>query len=145
MNTQIENDLHQERNKKTIEQWLTEWAPGIIKNAIQNAKQNQTLAQATAEASQSLRDSVTAIGRASDDFIPLSQKYGQDVRQTRAYIVGECAAIVKQLEDVRKFFLSADHEKEIARLKEFVDLCERLKALKDSGFLDTVADTMLKL
>jgi len=31
------------------------------------------------------------------------------------------------------------------RLSEFVDLCERLKKLKDSGFLDTVADTMIRL
>jgi hypothetical protein len=49
------------------------------------------------------------------------------------------------LKDVRQFFLNENHETEVARLKEFVELCERLQKLKASGFLDTVADTMLKL
>jgi hypothetical protein len=57
----------------------------------------------------------------------------------------EVSAMMKPLEDLRKFFLGADHETEVARLREFVDLCERLEKLKESGFLDTVADTMLKL
>ena len=57
----------------------------------------------------------------------------------------EVAAMLKPLEDVRQFFLGKDHEAEVARLREFVDLCERLQKLKQSGFLDTVADTMLKL
>jgi hypothetical protein len=30
------------------------------------------------------------------------------------------------------------------RLREFVELCERLQKLKESGFLDAVADTMIK-
>ena len=34
---------------------------------------------------------------------------------------------------------------EIARLKEFVDLCERLQRLKRDGVLDALANTMIKL
>jgi hypothetical protein len=49
------------------------------------------------------------------------------------------------LKEVRQFFLEGDYEKEIERLHEFVDLCERLKALTQDGFLDAVADTLLKL
>jgi hypothetical protein len=53
--------------------------------------------------------------------------------------------VVNALKDVRQFFLGPDYEREQKRLVEFVDLCERLKRLKDSGFLDTVADTMIRL
>ena len=34
---------------------------------------------------------------------------------------------------------------EIARLKEFVDLCERLQRLKRNGVLDALAKTIIKL
>ena len=34
---------------------------------------------------------------------------------------------------------------EIARLKEFVDLCERLQRLKRDGVLDALANTIIKL
>ena len=40
---------------------------------------------------------------------------------------------------------AGDYKEEVARLKDFVDLCERLQKLKESGFLDSVADTMLGL
>jgi hypothetical protein len=66
-------------------------------------------------------------------------------RAMRMTTTTEVSAMLKPLEDLRKFFLGAEHDKEIARLREFVDLCERLEKLKESGFLDTVADTMLKL
>jgi hypothetical protein len=66
-------------------------------------------------------------------------------RSLRMNIVGECSTVVNAMKDVRQFFLGPDYEKEQKRLSEFVDLCERLKTLKDSGFLDTVADTMIRL
>jgi len=53
--------------------------------------------------------------------------------------------MLKQLEDVRKFLIGQDHAKEIAALKEFVELCERLQKLQRDGFLNSVADTILKL
>jgi hypothetical protein len=49
------------------------------------------------------------------------------------------------LKEVRAFFIDKDYELERARLAEFISLCERLRALKESGFLDTVAETMLNL
>jgi hypothetical protein len=52
---------------------------------------------------------------------------------------------VRALEDLRKFFLGEQHEKEMARLNEFVRTCERLQALSDNGTLNAVADVMLKL
>jgi len=57
----------------------------------------------------------------------------------------ETRAMMEAFKDVRQFFLDDDYGEQIRRLDEFVSLCERLEKLKDSGFLDTVADTMLKL
>lgn len=69
----------------------------------------------------------------------------EDLRLTRMAIGNEAERVVKDLSDVRKFFLADEHEKEIARLKEFIELCERIRALKNDGTLDKVADTILKL
>ena len=68
-----------------------------------------------------------------------------NLRQWRMAVDSEIHKLVASCSDVRKFFLSADHEKEIARLKEFIELCERLQALQKSGMLDSVADVILKL
>ena len=67
------------------------------------------------------------------------------IRSKRAAIEIESKQMLSAFSDVRKFFLDDRHEKETARLADFVDICERLKALKDSGFLDTVADTILRI
>lgn len=69
----------------------------------------------------------------------------QDIRQTRVAIGHESRQLLAECGDVRKFFLSEDHEKEVAKLREFIELCERLRALKNDGTLDKVADTILKL
>jgi hypothetical protein len=49
------------------------------------------------------------------------------------------------LKEVRQFFIGSDYKAEMERLSEFVALCERMQKLKDTGFLDRVADTMLNL
>lgn len=59
--------------------------------------------------------------------------------------VAEVTAIKKELQDIRTFFVGAEHDREIARLREFVDLCERIAALKRAGTLDAVAETIIKL
>jgi len=69
----------------------------------------------------------------------------KDLRMLRMALDGEVGLILRQLKDVRQFFLGADHEVEMVRLKDFVDTAERLQALHKSGFLDNVADVMLKL
>ena len=69
----------------------------------------------------------------------------QKLRSHRMTVVSECASMSNALEDVRRFFLGPNYEHEQKVLAEFVDLCERLKALKDSGFLDSVADMMIRL
>lgn len=79
------------------------------------------------------------------DFVDNSDKRLKEFRMTRVAFDTEQRLLMTSLKEVRAFFLDKDYEMERNRLKEFVEICERLKALKESGFLDTVADTMLKL
>lgn len=79
------------------------------------------------------------------DFIDASDKRLKDLRMSRMAFEVETKILMSQLKDVRSFFLDKAHDSEVSKLKEFVDLCERLQKLKQSGFLDTVADTIIKL
>lgn len=92
-----------------------------------------------------LRDEMNLIAEFSRKSKEAKKEIIENFRGMRMTATTEVAAMLKPLEDLRKFFLGAEHDREIARLREFVDLCERLEKLKKSGFLDTVADTMLKL
>ena len=124
-------------------------APVIAGNAIKTAQQipqvMSDLIEQTLEAKQSLSEACNGIGDNMEKLKPLKKEMIDELRGLRMTTTTEVAAMLKPLEDLRKFFLGAEHDKEIARLREFVDLCERLETLKKSGFLDTVADTMLKL
>jgi hypothetical protein len=85
------------------------------------------------------------IGQEMEKFRSDTKHYLEDIRQTRFAVVRETAEMTGPLKEVRQFFLGGEYKEEIARLREFVDLCERLDKLKQSGFLDKVADTMLSL
>jgi hypothetical protein len=121
----------------------------IAHDAIKKAKTCPelmiTLAEQTTEAADTLDVAVSRVGKHLETLKPLKKETLEELRGLRMTTTTEVAAMLKPLEDLRKFFLGAEHDKEIARLREFVDLCERLEKLKKSGFLDTVADTMLRL
>lgn len=103
------------------------------------------LARAALDTRAVLDEHTRTIGAAMDEFERVTRAAMQQVRTHRMTTVTECASVVNALKDVRQFFLGPDYEREQKRLAEFVDLCERMKKLKDSGFLDTVADTMIRL
>ena len=92
-----------------------------------------------------LRTEMDAVGGIIEDAKEMRKVFIETLRSMRTTSTTEVAAMMRPLEDLRKFFLGADHQKEVERLKEFVELCERLEKLKKSGFLDSVADTLLKL
>jgi hypothetical protein len=85
------------------------------------------------------------IGGEMETFKKDAKHWLEEIRSTRMATVAECSQMTKSLRDVRQFFLGSDHKEEITRLREFVDLCERLVALKESGTLDAITDTMLRL
>lgn len=79
------------------------------------------------------------------DFIDSSNERLREIRTHRMAMDTETRQLMASLREVRSFFLEKDYQMEIERLRDFVSVCERLQKLKESGFLDTVADTMLKL
>lgn len=74
-----------------------------------------------------------------------SNKYLKDLREFRFAAISEIANVKNELADIRRFFLADGHHEEIRRLREFIDLCERLAKLKKDGTLDAVAETIIKL
>jgi hypothetical protein len=79
------------------------------------------------------------------DWLDESNKTLESIRQTRVAIGFESKQLLSECSDVRKFFLSEDHDQEIKKLREFIELAERLRSLKNDGTLDRLADTILKL
>ncbi len=69
----------------------------------------------------------------------------QALRSSRMACTSEVQQSLTALKDVRKFFLESDYELEMNRLERFVTVCKELKALKDDGTLDVIADTSLRL
>lgn len=117
----------------------------IVKRAERLKDQNIDLAVRVGEALLFLEWSCTHIRKSWTEWQLESLTALNEVRMTRMALDTETKQTLAACADVRKFFLSADHEKEIARLKEFIELCERLKKLKADGTLDALADTILKL
>lgn len=85
------------------------------------------------------------LGHDMTEFKHQCTAFLEDIRQTRFSIVAETSQMSKPLREIRQFFLDKDYQTEVARLKEFVELCERLVELKRTGILDAVTDTMIKL
>jgi hypothetical protein len=108
-------------------------------------KQSKPTVKEAQDAREIVNTLLSGMGGDIEDFKKTSNQYITDIRAVRMAVATEVSQIIQPLSDIRKFFLAHDHKDEVARLKEFVDLCERLQALKSTGFLDTVADTILKL
>jgi len=99
-----------------------------------------------AKAARAIMDELLhGIGGEMEKFKQGTKQFLEDIRGTRFAVVAETSQMTTALKDVRQFFLGADYTEQIARLKEFVELCDRLNTLKDSGFLDKIADTLLTL
>lgn len=95
--------------------------------AVEMQKENKAIMDATAEFKNVVAENIEA------------------VRSFRMTVAREIATAITPLADVRKFFLGPDHVEEIRRIAEFVNVLERLDALKRSGFLDAVSETILRL
>ena len=103
------------------------------------------LARALLDANTVVDEELKKLGGIMDEFDRVTKTATQTIRAQRMITISETTCVMNALKDVRQFFLGSDYERETKRLGEFVELCERLQKLKDSGFLDTVADTMVRL
>ena len=79
------------------------------------------------------------------EYLDWVKKALEDSRMHKMAIESENRQILQGMKDIRQFLLDPKHEEEMKRLKDFLDTCDRLKKLKDSGFLDQVCDVLLKV
>lgn len=124
---------------------ISEMAPAMIKEMNQHVHEMTPLARAAFDARGVLNDSLAQVGLSLDEFKAKSKILLDELRGTRFSAVSETTQMLSPLKELRQFFLGKDYDEEIKRLKEFVELCERLQKLKQDGTLDAVADTMVKL
>lgn len=124
---------------------VEDMARALIEHAKTINPDVEKLAAAAAESRKALDEAIQSVGGAVDNLDRFTKDAYGRVRMQRQAVVTDCAMMTTALRDLRQFFLGPDYEREQKRLADFVDLCERLKGLKDSGFLDTVADTMIRL
>ena len=117
----------------------------IIDEIHQLPQETRPTVRAAEDARRIVNELLEGMGGDMEKFKASSKLYLEDIRQTRFAVVSETAAMTKELKEVRQFFLGSDYKEQTDRLREFVDLCERLQKLKACGFLDSVADTMLRL
>jgi hypothetical protein len=73
------------------------------------------------------------------------ETYIKEIRDIRMVVVADVSHLLAHYKDIRQLFCGPDHTAEMARLREFVELCERLYALQKAGFVDKMADVLLRL
>lgn len=124
---------------------LTEVADAVIKESEKRPDQLTTLLNKTLEAKESLYAAMNDLGDVVANFKKTSDDYARDLHAFSSTVCLDLAKAKREMGDVRKFFLEKEHLTEIERLKEFITLCERFKALKDAGVMDVITECILKL
>jgi hypothetical protein len=120
-------------------------AADLVKTAPKTEERAEQLVERAREASDTLRILMQNIGPNWDEFQDVMNRGIANARQSRIGMEIEIRQLMANFKEVRAFFLSDAHQEEVARLEHFIDLCHQLKALKESGFLDAITDTILKL
>lgn len=117
----------------------------MIKEADARPDQITELLNKTLAAKEALFAAMNDLGETVHGFKKTTDDYSKDLHAFKASVILDLGAAKKEMADVRKFFLEKEHVTEIDRLKEFLDLCDRFKKLKDDGVLDVITDCILKL
>jgi hypothetical protein len=117
----------------------------VIEEANDMPGQLAPSVKAAREARETVSELLRGIGYEMEQFEDNCRDHLNAIRGKRIAVVSEATQMTNALKEVRQFFIGADYKTEMERLGEFVTLCERMQRLKDSGFLDRVADTMLNL
>lgn len=102
-------------------------------------------AEQVTEARRALDTALDLIRPEMLDFINEVPAFTEKIRAWRMNLVREKDLSIQALSDLRKFFLDDAHEKEMARLNDFIRTAERLSALAKDGTLDKIAEVMIKL
>lgn len=81
----------------------------------------------------------------ADQIHPLMIEQIKELRSNRMATVREIQDTISAMKEIRTFFIEEGHEKEMARLREFVALCREIAELKNSGVLDCILDSIIRL
>jgi hypothetical protein len=117
----------------------------LVQKATQNVQQQEELVARVQDAKAALALAVDTFRKDTIEFLREMDEHLLQMRQLRMAMDNESRQVLTQLKDVRQFFLSEQHVDEVKRLQEFSVVLEKLQAFKESGFLDAVTDTILKL
>ena len=98
-----------------------------------------------AESRAFLEGGSTTFREAWMDWLAETQEYVKQVRDWRMAINREQVEAVRGMNEVRQFLGGADWAESVAKLRELVELCERVEQVRKSGMLDAVVDTLLKV
>ena len=112
----------------------------------------ESTAEMLKAATDALRDAKEELQRVSNEAMatagPLEEtllKHLRDIRDSRMAAVREAREILAALQDVRKFFVDKDYDREMERMERLVRVCREFQALKADGVLDAMIDAALKL
>ncbi len=133
------------KNENTEFAWRCELAAKLIRMTEKAIGNSTELAVQVEEARKAIMQATDSFRADALEFMKELPDILKQVRDWRMTVTREKGMAIEAMADIRKFFLNKDHEEEMARLRDFVSLSERLKKIADDGTLDRVADVMLKL
>jgi hypothetical protein len=130
---------------KTDHQLNVELTRSAVKNFAASVEDTETLVSRAKEATAAIDYIATHVKTSWLQCQDELKEALLELRNKKFAIENESKQLLLALRDIRQFFLDDRHEEEMRRLSDFVSLCERLKELKESGFMDAVADTILRM
>jgi len=131
--------------EKSNDQFNAEILSATNRQTVKTIEKTNELIDRSRDARAAMEDLCTSFKAEWLEFQKTADDRLKEIRMLRMSLETETRQLMASFREVRQFFLDKDHASETARLKEFVEVCERLQALKSSGFLDSVAETMLNL
>lgn len=130
----------------TEEEQLSIEIAAEVRDKAATAKQNTLIIeQQFRDALSYLNEATTKLEPAYVEWFKKSAVYLEEMRQWRMAMEREQHVGMRSMQDMVAFLSNVELEKKVAATRELIELMERLKALKDSGFLDDMTEILLKV
>jgi hypothetical protein len=98
-----------------------------------------------AESKKILKEMSNEVSAMAAVIQPKIENHIKEIRAMRMTLLQELSQSLNALREVRKFFLESDYQIERDRLRDFIAMCKELQILKDTGVLDAVCDSAVRL
>jgi hypothetical protein len=131
--------------KKEITKEERQVGSELIVRTEESISKDESFVKRVVDAAKALDETISSLRLEQMQCLEESSKFLNDFRMTQMATSTEVSKALKSYSDVRQFFLNEEHVEQMTRLKEFVEVLTKLKEFKDNGFIDAVADTILKL